>query len=108
MIGRIDPEGVETRVIHELIDFAGKDVLEIGCGDGRMTWRYADVAASVLAFDPDESAITTAREQIPAALKAHRSGQSKFVQPIVLMQENAKRLFDAAAHARRHGLAHGL
>ena len=70
MIGRIDPEGVETRVIHELIDFAGKDVLEIGCGDGRITRRYADVAASVLAFDPDESAIATAREQMPDALKA--------------------------------------
>ena len=70
MIGRIDPEGVETRVIHELIDFVGKDVLEIGCGDGRMTLRFADVAASVFAFDPDESAIATAREQIRDDLKA--------------------------------------
>ena len=70
MIGRIDPEGVETRVIHELIDFVGKDVLEIGCGDGRMTWGFADVAASVLAFDPNESAIATAREQTRDALKA--------------------------------------
>ena len=69
MIGRIDPEGVETRVIHELIDFVGKDVLEIGCGDGRMTWRFADVAASVLAFDSDESAITMAREETRDALK---------------------------------------
>ena len=70
MIGRIDPEGVETRVIHELIDFVGKDVLEIGCGDERLTWRFADVAASVLAFDPDESAVATAREQIRDDLKA--------------------------------------
>ena len=70
MIGRIDPEGVETRVIHELIDFIGKDVLEIGCGDGRLTWRFADVAASELAFDPDESAVATAHEQIRDDLKA--------------------------------------
>ena len=70
MIGRIDPEGVETRVVHGLIDFAGKDVLEIGCGDGRLTWRFADAAASVLALDPDESAIATARERTPDALKA--------------------------------------
>ena len=41
MIGLLDPEGVETRVLHDLVDFRGKDVLEIGCGDGRMTWRYA-------------------------------------------------------------------
>ena len=37
----LDPEETETRVLHELIDFTGKDVLEIGCGDGRMTWRFA-------------------------------------------------------------------
>ena len=52
MIGRIDPEEVETRVIHDLIDFVGKDVLEIGCGEGRMTWRFADVAASGACLRP--------------------------------------------------------
>ena len=69
MIGRVDPEGVETRAVHGLVDFAGKDVVEVGCGEGRLTWRFADVASSVLAFDPDESAIATAREQTPAALR---------------------------------------
>ena len=69
MIGRIDPEGVETRAVHDLVDFVGKDVVEVGCGDGRLTWRFADAAASVLAFDPDESVIATAREQTPAALR---------------------------------------
>ena len=73
MIGRIAPEEVETRVIHDLFDFVGKDVLEIGCGEGRMTWRFADVAASVLAFDPDDSAIATAREQTPDGLKSKLS-----------------------------------
>lgn len=70
MIGLLDPEGVETRVIHGLVDFSDKDVLEIGCGDGRMTWLYADAAASVLAFDPDEPSIATAREETPAHLNA--------------------------------------
>jgi len=42
----IDPEGVETRAIRESIDFAGKDVLEIVCGEGRMTWWYGDLARS--------------------------------------------------------------
>jgi 2-polyprenyl-3-methyl-5-hydroxy-6-metoxy-1,4-benzoquinol methylase len=70
MIGLLDPEGVETRVLHDLVDFRGKDVLEIGCGDGRMTWRYADDAASVLAFDPDEPSIAAAREETPERLKA--------------------------------------
>lgn len=39
-----DPEGVEAQIIHRLIDFRDKNVLEIGCGDGRMTWRFADHA----------------------------------------------------------------
>jgi ubiquinone/menaquinone biosynthesis C-methylase UbiE len=66
----LDPEGVETRVIHDLISFHGKDVLEIGCGDGRLTWRYAGHTASVLALDPDETRITAAREGTPAALRS--------------------------------------
>ena len=70
MIGNFDPEGVETRVIHDLVDFRGKDVLEIGCDDGRMTWLYADAADSVLAFDPAESSIAAAREKTPERLNA--------------------------------------
>ena len=56
-----DPEEAETQAIHELIDFAGTDVLEVGCGDGRLTWRYAERARSVLALDPDAAAIAQAR-----------------------------------------------
>lgn len=64
----VDPDGNETRVIHELVDFAGKDVVEIGCGDGRMTWRYAPDAASVLGIDPDESLISAATASTPPEL----------------------------------------
>ena len=45
MIGTHDPEGVERRTIHDLVDFNGKGVFEVGCGEGRMTWLYADAAA---------------------------------------------------------------
>jgi len=48
----LDPEEAETRALYALVDFTGKDVLEIGCGDGRMTWRFAASARSVLALDP--------------------------------------------------------
>ena len=57
----LDPAQTETRVLHDLIDFAGKDVLEIGCGDGRMTWRFADSARSVLALDPEAQSIAEAQ-----------------------------------------------
>ena len=70
MAVRLDPEEVESRVVHELIDFGGRDVLEIGCGDGRLTWRYAHEAPSVLAIDPKESEVAAARESTPDSLKS--------------------------------------
>lgn len=70
MTGRtIDPEGAELAALGKLVDFAGLRVLEVGCGDGRLTWRYADRAASVLATDPDESAIRRARRARPPELR---------------------------------------
>lgn len=66
----IDPEGNEIGVIHQLVDFSGKTVLEVGCGDGRMTWRYAEQAASVLALDTNEEEIQQANRNTPAALRS--------------------------------------
>jgi 2-polyprenyl-3-methyl-5-hydroxy-6-metoxy-1,4-benzoquinol methylase len=66
----IDPEGTELRAIHELVEFRGKRVLEVGCGDGRMTWRYADQAASVLALDTDEMKIEEAIDSTPHHLRS--------------------------------------
>ena len=45
--------------------FAGYHVLEVGCGDGRLTRRYAEHAASVLAIDPDQSAVMTFKADMP-------------------------------------------
>lgn len=64
-----DPEGAEARALAELADFDGKRVLEIGCGDGRMTWLYAEQAAGVLGVDPEEEAILEARAALPDRLK---------------------------------------
>lgn len=69
MARALDPEQAETRAIHDLIDFSGKDVLEVGCGDGRLTWRYADRAGSVLALDPDVAAIERALACMPDHLR---------------------------------------
>jgi hypothetical protein len=33
----VDPENSETRAVFNLADFNGQSVLEIGCGDGRLT-----------------------------------------------------------------------
>lgn len=64
-----DPEDVETRALHDYADFTGQRVLEIGCGDGRLTWRYADRAAHIVAIDPDADEIASALEDCPADLR---------------------------------------
>ena len=69
MTVRVDPENNETRALLDLIDFTGKRVLEVGCGDGRLTWRYADWAEHVIAIDPKVDAIQHARENLPEELK---------------------------------------
>jgi ubiquinone/menaquinone biosynthesis C-methylase UbiE len=66
---RLDPEQSEVAAMAEVLpDLAGARVLEIGCGDGRLTCRYAHRVGSVLAVDPDEAALATFRETMPAAL----------------------------------------
>jgi ubiquinone/menaquinone biosynthesis C-methylase UbiE len=71
----LDPEQEETKVIHELIDFTSKDVLEVGCGDGRITWRLSEAAHSVLGLDLVAESIKTARASVPAGLQAKVSFQ---------------------------------
>ena len=68
---RTDPENNEIRALFDLIDFSGKHVLEIGSGDGRLTWRYAEAAAHVTAIEPFEKAIARANVNQPDTLRDH-------------------------------------
>jgi 2-polyprenyl-3-methyl-5-hydroxy-6-metoxy-1,4-benzoquinol methylase len=61
---RTDPEGDETHALFGLVELEGREVLEIGCGDGRLTWRYAERAAHVTAIDPFQDAIERARGRL--------------------------------------------
>lgn len=56
----IDPEGYELDAVAARMP-PGAHVIEIGCGDGRLTRRYSDRVASVLAFDPDADAVAAFR-----------------------------------------------
>jgi ubiquinone/menaquinone biosynthesis C-methylase UbiE len=66
---RLDPEEAELRALHALADPRGARVLEVGCGDGRLTRRYAAETAAVLALDVNETAIRHARRCAPASLR---------------------------------------
>jgi 2-polyprenyl-3-methyl-5-hydroxy-6-metoxy-1,4-benzoquinol methylase len=61
---RVDPEGHEIEALSDLVELGGREVLEIGCGDGRLTWRYADATAHVTAIDPFPDAIERARKRL--------------------------------------------
>ncbi len=65
---RTDPENTETRALFDMVDFNGQHVLEIGCGNGRVTWRYADKAAHVTAIDPSAKQIAQANKDLPGYL----------------------------------------
>ena len=61
-----DPEGHEIVALDALVpSFALRRVVEIGCGDGRLTRRYAGAAASVIAIDPDAEAVAELAAELP-------------------------------------------
>ena len=70
----LDPEQREVAALLALApNLHGSRVVEVGCGDGRLTRRYAARAASVFAFDPDESAIDLFRsEPVPDNVDVRR------------------------------------
>ena len=54
---RVDPEKNEPAALARIgVSFEGARVLEVGCGDGRLTQTFADRARSVVAIDPERTA----------------------------------------------------
>lgn len=64
----LDPEGAHLAALCRLADFNGRRVLEMGCGEGRLTVGIAADGASVLAFDPDAERVAEARRSLPGEL----------------------------------------
>ena len=85
-----DPEGFEIKALHRFIDFKGKRVLEVGCGEGRLTWKYAPASHLTIGIDPYHSALRIARADSPNRQKIHFAGASAKHIPI------AKEKFDIA------------
>ena len=90
-----DPEGNESKRLHGLVDFAGRRVLEIGCGDGRLTWQYARKALSVTAIDLEAQDLRLATIDRPSALAA----TTRFVRADSIHLPFVKEKFDLAVLA---------
>lgn len=64
-----EPNGIELQIIQKYIDFTEKTILEIGCGNGRLTYQLAASARKVVAIDPDDEEITQATNDLPENLR---------------------------------------
>jgi ubiquinone/menaquinone biosynthesis C-methylase UbiE len=62
MATEVDPTGVMPRAILNAADFRGARVLEVGAGDGRLTYQYAAKLSSVVGIDTKESDIRAAKQ----------------------------------------------
>jgi 2-polyprenyl-3-methyl-5-hydroxy-6-metoxy-1,4-benzoquinol methylase len=79
----LDPEGAHLAALRRLADFRGLHVLELGCGDGRLTIPIARDAANVLALDTDADAVERARRSLPTELAdriAYRVASGKAIE----------------------------
>jgi ubiquinone/menaquinone biosynthesis C-methylase UbiE len=90
-----DPENKESKILHKFVDFANKTILEIGCGEARLTWKYAKHAKQVFAFDYDHDALRIAQADCPEDL--HK--QVHFVNAEAAVIPFAKEKFDIAVLA---------
>ena len=62
-ISAYPPDGMEIRLIEQFTTLRGRRILEVGCGDGRLTFQYARTAGHVLAIDPDGPSIEDALDE---------------------------------------------
>jgi 2-polyprenyl-3-methyl-5-hydroxy-6-metoxy-1,4-benzoquinol methylase len=88
----VDPEGVELAAIRELVDLRGLRTLDVGCGDGRLSFACAREGATVLGVDPVAEDIASARRAIPRSLR----GRVKFQVADAAEVELPGREFDLA------------
>jgi ubiquinone/menaquinone biosynthesis C-methylase UbiE len=65
----LDAEGAHLAAVLRAADFTGRRVLEVGCGDGRLTLGLAERAASVVAFDPEADLVAAARTRISGEMR---------------------------------------
>jgi ubiquinone/menaquinone biosynthesis C-methylase UbiE len=63
-----DADRREWEALQRTIDLRDKRVLEIGCGDGRLSWQYAKVPRLVVGIDVDSAELNLARIDAPPAV----------------------------------------
>lgn len=75
----------ELEALRGLIDFARLRVLEIGAGDGRLTWPFAGKARRWVALDPDA-------DELRQAVRDRRDARPRVRERVQLTLGDARRL----------------
>jgi ubiquinone/menaquinone biosynthesis C-methylase UbiE len=57
--------GKPTKPLDELLDVGGRDVLDVGCGEGWLARRLASAGARAVGLDPSRDALERARRDGP-------------------------------------------
>jgi ubiquinone/menaquinone biosynthesis C-methylase UbiE len=70
-----DPERNESKYLHKFADFTNQRVLEVGCGEGRMTWQYSKGTQMTIGIDSDAVSLRMSKVDRPHDLanKVHFS-----------------------------------
>ena len=63
---RSDSGGLEIKYLLDMLDVGGARILEIGCGNGRLTRQYAERAESVTGIDLATEALIDGARHVPA------------------------------------------
>jgi ubiquinone/menaquinone biosynthesis C-methylase UbiE len=87
-----DPEAIETAYLHKMAAVDDARVLEVGCGDGRLTWRYAGTTRHAIGIDLGSEHLVLARRSCPPVVSARVA----FVQATALALPFRTGLFDGA------------
>ena len=90
-----DTDRNEIKFLRKFVDLKDKRVLEVGCGEGRLTWQYVNETRTTLAVDSDRDALRVARVDCPSAVadKVHLACADSIHLPF------AKEKFDIAVLA---------
>lgn len=65
-----DPDRIEIKLFRKYVDLKDKRVLEIGCGEGRLTWQYASASSLTAGLDLDRDALRVALIDRPSNLSS--------------------------------------
>ena len=95
MASELNPDGVESRILLQTTDFSNARVLEVGSGDGRLAFRYANASAFVVGIEPQETELAAAVD----ACASHLRQRVSFLRANALALPFRNEAFDIAVLA---------